>query len=98
MGRLSDDLQGMGFVTTGEESPIDENGTIWRKGIESVCDETGVVIDGNHHAPSEHDDNEEKEFQRGQRVHRYRNSEKVKLNGAFLGNFDWGDDGDRFRY
>ncbi len=97
MGRLSDDLQEMGFVTTGEESPIDENGTVWRKGIEAVCDETGVVIDGNHHSPQEGD--EEIETNCGKRVHRYRNSERVKLNGAFLGNFDWGSDSENtFRY
>lgn len=98
MGYLSDDLQEMGFVTTGEESPIDENGTVWRKGIEAVCDETGVVIDGNHYSPEESDTNDV-EIHCGEQVHRYRNSERVKLNGAFLGNFDWGDDGEStFRY
>jgi hypothetical protein len=89
MGRLSDDLQEMGFTTTGEESPIDENGTVYRKGIEAVCDETGVVIDGNHFQEENDNSNER---------HEYRNSGKVKLFGAYLGNFDWGDDGDRFRY
>lgn len=100
MGRLSDDLKEMGFVTTGEESPITEDGTVWRKGVEVVCDETGVVIDGNHYVDDESDDGDESEVEMhcGQRVHRYRNSERVKLNGAFLGNFHWGDDGDGFDY
>lgn len=81
----------MGFITTGEESPVDENGTVWRKGIESVCDETGVVIDGDHHG--------DKKSEQDDCPHRYRNSGRVKMNGAFLGNFSWGDDGENgFRY
>jgi len=92
MGRLTDDLRRMGFTTTNQESPIDEDGVVWRKGVERVCDETGVVIDGNH-SPKESDSTAD-----GER-HRYRNSGRVKLNGAFLGNFSWGDDGEnRFRY
>lgn len=82
-GRLSDDLRKMGFITTGEESPINEDGTVWRNGVEAVCDETGVIIDGNHYNDETEDEKE---------VYRYRNSGKVKMNGAFLNNFDWGED------
>jgi|APHM01.1.fsa_nt_gi hypothetical protein len=94
MGRLSDDLKEMGFVTTGEESPIDEDGTIWRKGVEAVCDETGTVIDGNHFSTNPDD----KEMHHGKPVSKYRNSERVKLMGGYLGNFDWGERDDGFRY
>lgn len=90
MGYLSNELRDMGFVTTGKESPITEDGTVWRKGTEAVCDETGVVLDGDHVSDDSEDDDDDR--------HRYRHSERVKMYGAFLGEFDWGDDGETFRY
>lgn len=78
MGRLSDDLREMGFVTTGRESPVDDDGTLWTNGKELVCDETGTVIDGDHHG--NHEDSE-------RTVHRYRNSGNVKLIGGYLSNY-----------
>ena len=98
MGRLSEDLRDMGFMPTGEESPVDEGGVLWSKGHEIVCDETGVVIDGNHHGDPDPEDNEELEVNCGQVVYRYRNSENVKLVGGYTGSYDWGHDGERFRY
>jgi len=95
MGRLSEDLRDMGFMPTGEESPVDESGTLWSKGHEIVCDETGVVIDGGHHVSEESDD---QETRCGQVVYRYRNSNRVKLVGGFTGSYNWGHDGSRFRY
>lgn len=95
MGRLSEDLRDMGFTPTGKESPVDEDGTLWSKGHEIVCDETAVVIDGNHHVPEEHD---EVETNRGRVVYRYRNSENVKMPGGYTGSYDWGKRDERFQY
>lgn len=91
MGALSTDLKEMGYEPTDKESPFDEDGSLWTKGFELVCDETGAVIrPGDRSFQSEQEDNT---------VYRYRNSEKVKLIGGFLGNYHWGEDGDgRFRY
>jgi hypothetical protein len=89
----------MGFTTMGEESPIDESGTLWSKGHEIVCDETGTVIDGNHHSPKENDNDDEVERRCGERVYRYQNSERVKLVGGYTGSYDWGYEDDRgFEY
>lgn len=88
MGHLSDDLREMGFVTTGDESPVDEDGTIWRNGVERVCDETGIVIDGNHHSDSQDEDDEvEQEMRCGEPVYRYSNSDRVKLIGGYVSNY-----------
>ena len=87
MGNLSDSLREMGFSPTGEESPVDDDGQLWSNGIELVCDETGVVIDGDHHSPEER-----------RAVHRYPNSGRVKMPGGYLRPYDWGHDGDEFRY
>jgi len=95
MAYLSDTLRDMGFVPTGEESPVDEDGLLWSKGTELVCDETATVIDGGHHGSDEPDDREKV---CGQVVYRYNNSNRVKLVGGFTGNYDWGHDGDQFRY
>lgn len=92
MGTLSDDLLDLGYERTEKESPFDDDGTLWTKGYELVCDETGIVIrkDGSSFRPNGSSDRE---------VYRYRNSEKVKLIGGFLGNYHWGEDEDgRFRY
>lgn len=99
MEDISDDLRDMGFVTTGEESPVCEEGTLWSDGSELVCDKTATVIDGNHHSSSE-DDEEEDTTERlnGERVYRYHNSENVKLPGGYTGSYDWGEDDDRFGY
>jgi len=81
MGRLSEDLRDMGFMPTGEESPVDESGTLWSKGHEIVCDETGVVIDGKHHGSP---DTDGRETNNGEVVYRYRNSNRVKLIGGYV--------------
>lgn len=96
MGYLSDALRDMNFRPTGEQSPVDEEGILWSNNHEMVCDETGIVIDGNHHAPKEQDN--DAETRAGERVYRYQNSGKVKLCGGYTGSYDWGHDGDRFNY
>jgi len=90
MGYLSETLRDMGFRPTGEQSPVDENGTLWSNRHEIVCDETGTVIDGDHHGTE--DDGS------GEKVYRYRNSNNVKLIGGYTGSYSWGHDGDRFNY
>jgi len=96
MGVLSDDLKNMGYEPTEKESPFDEDGRLWTKGYELVCDETGIVIrkDGDSSFRGERQSSSSKET-----VYRYRNSDKVKLPGGFTGSYDWGKDEDsRFRY
>lgn len=80
MGRLSDSLKKMDFVRTGEDSPVHEDGKLWTQGHELVCDETAILIDGNHHGTDEEDEKE---------VYRYHNSGKVRLPGGYLGSYDW---------
>lgn len=89
MGYLSGSLRDMGFVPTGEQSPIDERGELWKKGVEVVCDETGTVIDGNHNTDDTDDTRQ---------IYRYRNSGRVKLVGGYVGSYDWGRDGSKFKY
>lgn len=97
MGYLSDTLREMQFVPTGEESPITEDGELWSKGHELVCDETGTVIDGNHYT-SEENQQDGRETHCGEVVYRYRNSGRVKLAGGYTGSYCWGEKEDRFVY
>lgn len=94
MGVLSDDLKNMGYEPTGKESPFDEDGRLWTKGYELVCDETGGVIrkdSGSSFRGTER--------QTAQETYRYRNSGKVKLAGGHVSSYEWGkDDGGRFTY
>lgn len=91
MGVLSDDLRNLGYSRTEKESPFDDDGELWTKGYELVCDETGIVIRKDGNSFQSDDDDERK-------VYRYRNSERVKLIGGFLGTFEWGETEDGFRY
>lgn len=93
MGTLSEDLRNMGYEPTDRESPFDESGSLWTKGYELVCDETGIVIsndDGGSSFRGERQTTEE--------VYRYQNSDNVKLPGGYIGSYDWGHDGERFKY
>lgn len=94
MGVLSGDLRDLGYSRTERESPFDDDGTLWTKGYELVCDETGIVIrtDGDDR-PFRHKRNGDEP------TYRYRNSDKVKLAGGHSSNYEWGsDDDDRFVY
>lgn len=97
MGVLWKELRDLGYERTEKESPFDDNGTLWTKGYELVCDETGIVI--------RKDSGDSFRKERGgasqeQTVYRYRNSGKVKLAGGYVGSYDWGrdEDSNRFRY
>lgn len=91
MGALSSDLKEMGYERTEKESPFEDGATLWTKGFEAVCDETGIVIrDSNYSFETEYDDLET--------VYRYKNSDRVKLPGGFTGKYDWGTEDDRFYY
>jgi len=92
MGALSDELNDMGYEPTEKESPFDESGRLWTKGYELVCDETGGVI--------RKDENpfRDTERQTAHDVYRYRNSEKVKLVGGHVSNYDWGRDEESGRF
>jgi hypothetical protein len=89
MAWLSDDLREMGYMPTGEESPVSESGELWSNSHEIVCDETGIIIDGNHHKSI---DEIEHETNCGKLVYRYENSERIKMPGGYLGSYDWGYD------
>ena len=91
MGQLSTDLKNMGYERTEQESPFDDNGTLWTKGFEAVCDETGFVIRGS-------DKDSVRNKEEDDDVYRYRYSEKVKLAGGHVSSYDWGDDSGRFSY
>lgn len=92
MGRLSSDLKDMGYERTERESPFDEEGTLWSKGYEVVCDQTGIVVrsDGTSFRGERRTDEET--------VYRYRNSGEVKLPGGYLGKYEWGETEGGFRY
>lgn len=85
MGYLSESLREMRFVPTGEESPVSEDGELWSKGHELVCDETGTVIDGDHHEPPEKSDN--METQNGKIIYRYYNSNRVRMPGGYVSTY-----------
>lgn len=92
MGVLSDDLKNMGYEPTDRESPFDEDGKLWTKGYELVCDETGIVIDKGSGNPFRRD------REGNSKVHRYPNSEKVKLIGGYFSSYEWGETEDGFVY
>lgn len=95
MGTLSSDLKSLGYSRTEKESPFDDAGTLWTKGYELVCDETGIVI----RKDSGSSFRGERQPSSSEKVYRYRNSQKIKLPGGFVGSYDWGRDEDsRFRY
>lgn len=95
MGHLSDELYDMGYNRTEQESPFDENGVLWSNSYETVCDESGIVI--RHE--SSNDYTYRQNYTDSDQVYRYRNTEKVKLPGGYVGSYDWGTDDDmRFSY
>ena len=96
MGVLSDDLRDMGYELTERESPFDENGRLWTKGYELVCDETGIVIDRETEVDTSFPGAKRKSYRES--VHRYRNSGKMKLIGGFVSSYDWGESEGRFTY
>lgn len=91
MGELAGDLKEMGYERTEKESPFHDNGTLWTKGYEIVCDETAIVIRGGGKSFLSQQNNSGK-------VYTYRNSGKVKLPGGYTGSYHWGDRDGRFRY
>jgi hypothetical protein len=82
----------LGYDRTEQESPFDDAGTLWTKGFEAVCDETGMVIRDSDESFS-FDDNTDDE-----KVYRYRNSGRVKLIGGYTGSYSWGESKKGFRY
>lgn len=81
-GTLSDDLKEMGYEPTDRESPFSETGRLWTNGVELVCDDTAIVIDGTY-SPSENGTSKD--------VVRYPNSERVRMIGGFFGPYFEGD-------
>jgi len=91
MGYLSTDLREMGYERTEKESPFDEDGILWSKGYEAICDQTGFVIrEGENPFRGERESSE--------RVYRYRNSNEVKLAGGYVSSYDWGRNDTKFYY
>lgn len=82
MGTLSSDLKHLGYEPTEQESPFDDDGTLWSDGVELVCDETGIVIDTTEAERMRGDD------AAGNRTRfRYPNSNKVRMLGGFFSNY-----------
>lgn len=86
MGTLSTDLSELGYERTERESPFDEDGELWTKGYEMVCDETGYVIRSEKDVAMHWKEEKEK------KVYRYQNSGVVKLAGGYVSSYDWGED------
>lgn len=76
VGRLSSDLENLGYSPTDEESPFDEDGYLWSDGKELVCDQTAIVI-GGERATYSHSTSEKEYF-------KYPNSKKVRMPGGFF--------------
>jgi len=85
MGTLSSDLSELGYERTERESPFDEDGELWTKGYEMVCDQTGFVIRSENDVAIHFEDGEKE-------VYRYRNSGTVKMAGGHVSSYDWGED------
>lgn len=90
MGTLSHDLKNLGYARTEQESPFDDDGILWSKGYELVCDETAIVIrkDSSRRTRdirAEDDDS----------THRYYNSDNVRMPGGYVSSYSWGRDKDR---
>jgi len=79
MGRLSDDLKEMGYEPTDKDSPFDERGRLWTNGVELVCDETAIVIDGEYRDGG--DDAGDREY------FRYPNAGKMRMIGGLMYNY-----------
>lgn len=94
MGVLSRDLRDLGYSRTERESPFDEDGELWTKGYELVCDQTGFVI----RQDSDSSFRGERQHSKKKKVYRYHNSGRVKLPGGFTGSYSWGKSKDGFRY
>jgi len=93
MGTLSNDLKQLGYSRTERESPFDDDGILWSKGYELVCDETAIVIrtDSSRRSNSIRTDDDESTY-------RYYNSDKVRMPGGYASSYDWGRDEDRTFY
>lgn len=92
MGVLSSDLRDMGYECTERESPFDEDGILWSKGYELVCDQTAIVIDNTTMGTVD------TSFRGERQTYKYRNSEKVKLAGGHVSSYDWGSKEEQFFY
>lgn len=95
MGVLSDELDELGYDPTDRESPFDDNGKLWTKGYELVCDETGIVIrkdSGSSFRGERQNSSSEKE------VYRYHYSEKVRMPGGYVSSYEWGRDEESGRF
>lgn len=91
MGVLSHDLKNLGYSRTEKESPFDEDGTLWTKGYELVCDETAIVISKDTARKREKRDSDDN-------VYTYQNSDNVKMIGGYIGSYNWGEDDGEFLY
>lgn len=85
---LARELRDLGYERTERESPFHDDGTLWTNSYELVCDRTGAVIRKNS-SGDRTETSDEREA-----IHRYRNSDEVKLYGGYVSSHDWGSDGD----
>lgn len=99
MTYLDDDLRAEGMEPTEGECPECENGQLWNGSAELVCDECAVVVEKSDTESVEHEYGSWFEyFQANRDDYVYDSSEKKKCLGAFLGNYEWGDDDGLFTY
>jgi len=88
VARIASDLRRMGYEPTNRDSPFSEQGKLWSKGYEVVCDDTAIVIRAGEET------NEIDFLAEDETVYRYRSSNNVKLPGGFISSYEWGDDGE----
>jgi len=81
MSKLAKDLRKEGYNPTNGDSPFAENGKLWYNSYEVVCDETGMVLDGDVFRRSKNSTDNSRET--------YYNSGKVRLYGGFEEAYDW---------
>lgn len=94
MAYIDDNLEDNGFERTEMESPYDENGTLWQKGHEVVCDETAIVIESEE----QKFDTQQSVAELTENTRRYSNSNRVRLPGGFINAYPYDYDAGRYRY
>lgn len=94
MAYIDNDLAQEGFERTEMDSPYDEDGTLWQKNSEVVCDETAIVVEDTE----EQFDTQQSVAELSERTVRYNNSSNVKLPGGFIDAYPYDYDEGRYRY
>jgi len=91
MRALARELRSLGYERTEQESPFDEDGTLWTNSFELVCDKTAEVIRKDESRDTVERQQDRDSWPEGDR-HTYRRSNRTKLAGGYVGAYNWGTD------